>query len=162
MAFTQYGCGGGGGGGGGGDVTSPVVEAQGLYIGTTSKNQTVFTWILDDGSLYALYASSDSSELDGVLAGNMKASGEALSSSDVIDYGLTNSETHKATISATYAPKGWLNGALAYPDVGGASVNFTTTYDTDYEKKPTLAAIAAARARHEEPSFLALLETRIQ
>ncbi|MCF7695192.1 hypothetical protein KPG66_03380 [Mycetohabitans sp. B2] len=136
LVFTQYGC-----GGGGGDVSSPVTDAQGIYKGTTSKNQEIFALILDDGSFYALYANEGSPWREKLLIGTVKASGGTLSSSDVIDYDLTNAETHKTTISATYAPKGWLSGTLTGPDVDGESITFKTTYDEDYEKTPTLAAI---------------------
>jgi hypothetical protein len=134
LAFTQYGC-----GGGDGDVSSPVTDAQGFYNGITSKNQKISALILDDGSFYGLYVNPSSL---GVVVGNVKASDGKLSSSDIIDYDLTNAETHKTTISATYAPKGWLNGTLSYPGANGNSVTFTTDYDTGYEKTPTLAAIA--------------------
>ncbi|MCF7694686.1 hypothetical protein IHE31_04030 [Mycetohabitans rhizoxinica] len=134
LAFTQYGC-----GGGDGDVSSSVTDAQGLYSGITSKNQTISALILDDGSFYALYVNPSSL---GVVVGNVKASDGKLSSSDIIDYDLTNAETHKTTISATYAPKGRLDGTLSYPGTNGNSVTFTIDYDTDYEKTPTLTAIA--------------------
>jgi hypothetical protein len=87
------------------------------------------------------YASEGSPWREKLLIGTVKASGGTLSSSDVIDYDLTNAEMHKTTISATYAPKGWLSGTLASPDVDRESVTFATTYDEDYEKTPTLAAI---------------------
>lgn len=137
LAFTQYGC-----GGGDGDVSSPVTDAQGAYGGQTNKNQAVVAVVLDDGSFYALYANPNSSGFNGVIIGNVEASGGTLSSSNVIDYDLTKMQTHKTAISATYAPKGWLNGTLSYPGANGNSITFTTDYDTDYGKTPTLAAIA--------------------
>jgi hypothetical protein len=118
------------------------MDAQGFYNGQTNKDQNVVAVVLDDGSFYALYEDPGISEFNGVIIGNVEASGGTLSSSNVINYDLTKTETHKMTISATYAPKDWLNGALAYPGENGNNINFTTKYDAEYEKTPTLAAIA--------------------
>ncbi|MCF2133692.1 MULTISPECIES: hypothetical protein [Burkholderiaceae] len=139
VAFTQYGC-----GGGSGNISSPVTDVQGLYEGVTDKDQKLSALILDDGSFYAFYWSEGDLEPGGLLMGNVKASGGTLSSSDVIDYDLTRSKTQKVAISATYAPKDWLNGTSVYPDACDASFTFTTRYNADYERTPTLTTIAGA------------------
>lgn len=128
-------------GGGGGDDQTSSINAQGLWVGRTSTNRIMTAIALSDGSLYAIYspAGGSASTISGVVQGTWRASENTFSSTDARDFSLEEGDIFPATITASYTKKTRLDGSIRYAD--GTTGSFATTYDADYDTKPTIAAL---------------------
>ena len=130
--------------GGGGDSSAPpapTFEAEGLYRGTTATDRAAAGIILNDGTFYIVYSVENNPDVvAGVVQGNGTASEGSLSSSNAMDFNFEGLGVFPATVSATYSPKQWVDSILSYDN--GNTVEFSTTYDTDYENTPSLADLA--------------------
>ncbi|MEJ2690098.1 MAG: hypothetical protein P8130_09140, partial [Deltaproteobacteria bacterium] len=125
-----------GGGGGSDNPPAATSEAEGLYIGTTNVNSTVNGIILDSGAFYFIYSvENNPNVIAGVVQGTSTATGGTLTSKNAMDYNIEGLGVYPATVTANYIPQQSVNGTISYND--GSSVNFTTTYDADYEITPS-------------------------
>ena len=134
-------CGGGGGSGSSAPTPPPASAAEGLWVGTTNSNRAVTGLVLDDGSDYVLYSvQGNASIIAGVIQGNGTATGGSFSSSNGRDFNLEGLGVLAATVSASYNARQTLNGSVSYSV--GAPTTFTSTFNTNYDVTPTLAAVA--------------------
>ncbi|MCG5261093.1 hypothetical protein [Cupriavidus gilardii] len=115
--------------------------AEGLYRGKTSANQDITAFVLDDGTYYIAYQALPYSS--GVLQGTMHAAHGRFTSSNGKDYSETFREIFDVSVDGTYATRGHLNGTVRYPATG-QTVTFTSSYDKDDERTPTLATLAGS------------------
>lgn len=123
--------------------TSPptATSAEGLWNGTTSTNRTVGGLVLNDGSYWVFYtAIGNPNVLAGLVQGTGTSNLGSFTSSDTRDFNLEGAGILAATISGSYVQKNTFNGTIAY--LNGATGNFTTTYDSDYELAPDINLVA--------------------
>jgi len=130
------------GGGGGGDGSNPASgAAEGLWQGTTNTSRTIAGLVLDDGTYWFIYSSAgNSAVIAGVVQGNSSSSNGSFSSSNGKDFNLEGLGVNNFTLAGTYTAKISLGGTLTYSPSG--TTTFTSSYDTDYDLTPSLAAIA--------------------
>lgn len=133
----------GGGGGGGSDDAATPAEAAGLYDGTTSTGRDFSTIVLDDGRFYLLYLDQSGTTIGGVIQGNATVRNGSFTSSNAKDFNLEGAGVMNLTVSGSYNNKASLNGSASYANNGG-SATFTSTYDSNYEKTPSLALISGS------------------
>lgn len=147
LASSLCACGGGGGDSAPADGTpvSPTGGAaavpQGLYLGTADDDRSVVGLVLSDGTYYFIYSpAGQPATAGGVVQGTGSVSSGRFVSSDAHDFSIQSLRLFTAQLSAGFTVGSSLSGTLTYDT--GDSLNFTTTYSTDYEKVPTAAAIA--------------------
>lgn len=130
-----------GGGSGEGDYTSPVNSAAGLYKGTTTTGRNIYGLILNEGTYYFIYSASNySTETEGVLQGESSTYANDLSSEDAMDLNIAGSGVKKGKVTISYKPKVSAYGMMRLYE--NDVYTFTLSYDSNYEKKPLLSAIA--------------------
>lgn len=95
--------------------------------------------MLDDGTYYIGYEATPYPS--GVWHGTMHAAHGSFTSSNAKDYSETFRDIFDIAVDGTYATRGHLNGTVRYPATG-QTATFTGSYDKDYERTPTLAALA--------------------
>jgi hypothetical protein len=137
MALALAAC-----GGDGDDPPQPhpnLFPAEGLYRGKTSANQDITALVLDDGTYYVAYEGPPFSR--GLLQGTMQANHGSFTSSDGKDFSVSFRDRFDVSLHGNYATRAHLNGTVRYPATG-QSATFTSTYDRDYERTPTLATVA--------------------
>lgn len=128
----------GGGGGGGSDAVAVETAVDGFWSGTTSTDRAVFGVVLDDGTYYFIYTAVGAPTfLDGFVQGTGTANNGTFTSTNARDFNFSGSKVD-GTISGSYFTKQSLSGSIS----SGSTITFQTTYDSDYENVPTLAAIA--------------------
>jgi hypothetical protein len=129
-----------GGGGDDGSNSSSVGSAAGLYQGTTSTGRNIYGLILNDGTFYFIYAGFYySGETEGVLMGTSSKISDNLRSNDAMDLNIAGAGTEKGKLIISYISKESAYGVMI---VSESNVyTFTVTYDTDYEKTPSLSEI---------------------
>jgi hypothetical protein len=122
------------------EASSATATAEGLWSGTTATNRTITGIVLSDGTYYFLYSFvGNPSLVAGVVQGTGMVSGTTFSSSNARDFNLEGLGVLPGTVSATVATRQSLSGTVSY---GTGSTSFSTTYHSDYEATPSLAAIA--------------------
>lgn len=143
LALTLSACGGGGGGGSTPAAsTASAQTAEGLWSGTTSTSRTITGVVLDTGTYWILYSSSNNSAtIAGVIEGTGTSLNGSFSSSDAKDFNLEGLGVNNATVSASYTAKQTLNGSVTYPSLNQSST-FTSSYNTAYDQTPSLATLA--------------------
>ncbi|WP_321800120.1 hypothetical protein [Caballeronia sp. J97] len=143
-ALVLSACGGGGGSSDDKTANNAVVpsgnfDAQGMYMGTDSNNDTVTGVVLDNGTYYFVYVNQATNAL-GLVQGTATASNGVFNSADATDFEVTRSAARHGSITANYVPQSSLNGTFTSAANGSAS--FTTAYSTVYDQTPSLSAIA--------------------
>jgi len=99
--------------------------------------------ILDDGTYWLFYTmAGNPSALGGFLQGNgSSGGGSTFSSGNTIDFNFEGPSQIPASISAQFSVRSRLFGTLIYPgDIGTGT--FDVTYDPDYERTASSAALA--------------------
>lgn len=131
-----------GGSGNSGTAPAPVISAEGLWTGSTSTARTVTGIVLDNGTYWLLYSQPN---LSALTAGFVQGTGTSLngsfSSSDGLDFNISGQGINNATVSASYATRQSFNGSVTYPNLN-STYTFTSAYNADYDKTPSLSAIA--------------------
>lgn len=132
----------GGGGGGGGSSPAPATSAEGLWVGTTSNGRTIAGFVLGDDTYWVLYSLiGNSAVIAGAVQGNGTSQGGSFTSSNGKDFNLEGLGVNDVTVSASYMMKQSFNGTIRYTATGD-QVTFTSSYDSDYDLTPSLAALA--------------------
>jgi hypothetical protein len=141
VVFTLAACGSGSGGGGGDDDDTVSGTAEGLWQGTTNAGRTVTGVVLDDDTYWVFYSIiGNSGVIAGVVQGNGTSSNGSFTSSNGLDFNFEGLGVTTFTLASTYAAKSSWDGTLNYsPSV---TTTFTSSYDSDYDLTPSLAAIA--------------------
>lgn len=130
-AATITACGGGGGSGAGGDTPAPQ-NLAGLWDGTTSNGRVLSAMTLSDGTTWALYTPiGGGNTIAGVVQGNINGAAR--------DFNFELNTITDGTLSANITPKQSISGTVSG---AGGSLSFTGNYDADFEKTPSLAALA--------------------
>jgi hypothetical protein len=143
--------------GGGSDTntspdTTPVVpavplSAKGLWMGSTSSTtQPVTGVVLGDGTYWFLYGTSGGGpvSLRGMVQGSSAVSAEGrFQSSDGRDFNAGGLGLNTVVIGSNgLGTQSFINGFVMYPS--GISVGFNVSYDADFERTPSLAAVAGS------------------
>ena len=130
------------GGNGGAAPAPPAASAQGLWIGSTSASRSITSIVLDDGTYWILYSlAGASSFIAGVVQGTGTSVNGSFTSTDGIDFHLEARGISNATLSASYVAKQSFDGAVTYPNLN-QTYTFTSSYNSDYDQTPSVAAIA--------------------
>ncbi len=131
-----------GGSGNSGTPPAPLISAEGLWAGSTSTSRTVTGIVLDNGTYWLLYSVPNVSALTaGFIQGTGTSLNGSFSSSDGVDFNISGQGINNATVSASYATKQSLNGSATYANPN-STYTFTSAYNADYDKTPSLSAIA--------------------
>lgn len=139
-ALLVAGCG-GGGGNDNDPVPTSTLEAEGLYNGTTDTNQDISGLVLDDGTFYMVYSIENNQNfIAGVVQGNTVSNSGNLTSDNAKDFNIEGLGVFPAIVTATYSPKQSIKGQVSYQN--GSVINFSGTYDNDYEITPSLTDLA--------------------
>jgi hypothetical protein len=128
---------------GGGDepATGAAAPAQGRWTGTTGSNRSVTGLVLADGAYYVLYSSPGyPSVLGGVVLGGGTVAGTAFTSTDAIHLNLEGLGVLRASTTATVAARQAFDGTIL--STGIPPVTFRSSYESEFERAPQLAAIA--------------------
>jgi hypothetical protein len=134
-------CGGGGGSSSSAPPPPDLGTAEGLWNGTTGSGRSFSGLVLDDGTYWFLYtAVGNNTVLGGAVQGNGTSSNGKFNSPNGMDFNLEGLGINAFTLAGTYTDKSTLDGTLTYPS--GTANTFTSTYETDYDLTPSLAAIA--------------------
>ena len=120
------------------------VTAAGVWVGTTSNNETVRAIVLVDGTSYILYSRPGNATDAAVIQGSGAASAGSFSSTDGKHFPIagaseTNDRTTPASFTGTYVPQGTLQ--LTVTDRRGTHA-LTATYAAGSGWSPSLAAAA--------------------
>lgn len=137
MALALAAC-----GGDGDDPPHPhpdTFPAEGLYRGKSSANQDITALVLDDGTYYVVYEAAPFSP--GLVQGTMQAAHGSFTSSDGKDFSVASRDVAGVSLHGNYATRAHLNGTIRYTATG-QTATFTSTYDRDYERTPSLATVA--------------------
>jgi hypothetical protein len=117
--------------------------AEGLWVGTTDSNRTVTGLVLDDGTYYVLYSQvGNPTIVGGVVQGSGTSNNGSFTSTDARDFNMEGMGVLDATVSASYTVRQSLGGTVMYGS--GDATTFVTTYDSQYDLTPSLAALAGA------------------
>lgn len=119
--------------GGGDDNAAPAATAEGFWEGRSSTGVDVALAILENGQTWGIYTANNT--LVGALYGNTTSSGTTLSGSGR-DFNLPSRTVEAGTYSGTFTPK----RTITVKTSGGGA--FTGTYNAEYEKPASLAALA--------------------
>jgi Repeat of unknown function (DUF5648) len=124
--------------------TGGVATAEGVWTGTTDRNETVRAIILDDGTYYMLYSKPGTATDAGVFQGSGSAVGGIFSSSDGKDFPIPQGATLERSIvrmslSGSYVPR--TNLQLTITDAGGAR-SLVATHVSGSGQPASLAAAA--------------------
>ncbi len=118
--------------------------AEGVWVGTTSRNETVRAIILSDGSYYILYSQPGSTVDGGVFQGTANTTGGQFASSDGVNFPISGASESAETASATTISGGYTARAslqLTLTDASGART-LTAAYVPGSEMPASLAAAA--------------------
>lgn len=149
------------------DTGSPVTgSAEGAYTGTlsvtpgtssqnpatTASADQMLGLVLDTGTVYFLYYSSDNGtpSVGGIITGTSNAMNGNFSSTDARALDFTNTSTTGAigstgaSVTGSYVPQQSLNGSISYQN--SSSATFTSTYNPRYELQPSVASLAGSYA----------------
>lgn len=136
---------------GGGEPIPPATpvavttSAEGLWKGSTDTGRKVIGLVLDDESFWLLYSSaSDSNMIAGAIQGNSLSNNGSFASLNAIDFNLEGKGLLASILSVSYVQKQSFNGSAHYSAVSNQTITFTSNYSVDYDKTPSLAAIAGA------------------
>ncbi len=127
-------------------TTPPVAgSAEGLWTGITNLNRSLTGLVLSDGSYYVLYSGiNNPNSIAGVVQGTGTSNSGVFTSSNAKDFNLEGLGVTSATISATYTTKSSFGGTISYSPSGSST--FQSSYDADYDVKPSLASLAGTYA----------------
>lgn len=124
-----------------------AVTAEGAYLGTLtgSSNSTFNLLVLENDEYWGMYGTTLNNNffVSGFFQGQGTSSSGLFSSSSLRDFGVTPAIS--GTLSATYAPKGNITGAV---QGGGTIVTFSgapiSSSIFDYSSPPRLSDVAGA------------------
>ncbi len=118
--------------------------AEGIWTGTTDRNETVRAIILDEGTYYILYSKPGNAIDAGVFQGSGTAIDGNFSSPNGMNFAIanaleTNGSASPVSLSGSYAPRSSLQ--LTLTDHLGTR-NLAATYIPGSEQPPSLTAVA--------------------
>ncbi len=141
LAVLLGACGGGGTSSDSGGGSTTTATAEGLWQGTTSDGRSIEGVVLDDGTYWFVYSSAGNSEvIGGAVQGNGRSNNGSFTSANGKDFNLEGLGVNNFTLAGSYVEKHSLSGTLTYAPSG--SKTFTSSYDSDYDATPSLAALA--------------------
>jgi len=131
----------GGGSGSSDDSSGPDNgDAAGIYEGTTGDNRELLGALLPNGDYYVIYTGGPANDqIGGFVRGSGTPSNGSFTSTDGTDFNFEGSGQSPVTVSASYRTRNSLSGTISG---AGGSNTFTSTYSAEYEKTPSLQAIA--------------------
>jgi hypothetical protein len=119
-----------------------VQTAEGFWTGSTSTARSIETTVLDDGTYYFFYMQANNPlMMGGFLQGTGTSTNGTFSSTNGRNYSLETGSIVGANLSASYAFKTTLSGAVNYPSLS-LSTSFTSSYNLRYELQPNLSIVA--------------------
>ncbi|WP_111884548.1 hypothetical protein [Acinetobacter sp. CFCC 11171] len=147
LVLTLSACGGGGGdeytneGSGNGAVVN--AEVMGIYTGSTNQGQSAIGLVDKNNKFWFLYSPPYKNGVTGFIAGNLKVSGNNVSSSNGKDFYFGGSSVYDTTLNGTVDTKKSLSGSIAYTPSNQAT--FDTVYDATMNKAvASLATISGS------------------
>lgn len=110
---------------------------EGLWLGSTSYNQTIFGIVLPSGTFFFIYSTGYSLEIGGVFAGAYTFANGVASSTLAYDFNFApDNGIYPATVRGTYVPGSTLRGTVT--DYNSTST-FTAQFMLDWRGPPNLA-----------------------
>ncbi len=114
-----------------------ATSAEGRWTGSTSTGRTVVGLVLEDGSYWMFYTTTDNPTiLAGLVQGIGTSHSGSFGSSTTRDFTLEGTGIRAGTMQGSYVPKKSFHGTIAY--FSGDTENFSSTYDGDSESAPNL------------------------
>lgn len=144
LSGVVAGCGGGGGGGSSdsGSTPAPATSAEGLWVGSTDNDRAVTGLVLDDSTYWVLYSiMGNSAIIGGAVQGSGTSQNGSFTSVNGRDFNLEGLGASDVTVNASYVMEQTFSGTIEYAGTG-EQITFTSSYDSDYELTPSLAAIS--------------------
>jgi hypothetical protein len=118
-----------------------ALSAEGRWTGSTSTGRTVVGLVLEDGSYWVFYTTTDNPTiLAGLIQGIGTSHSGSFGSSTSRDFSLEGAGIRAATMHGTYVPNKRFQGTIAY--VNGDTEGFTSTYDGNSATVSNLSQVA--------------------
>lgn len=125
------------------NTTSAVLNAEGLWRGSSDTSRTVTALIADNGFYWVLYsAAGNNATTAGVIVGNTISSNGSITSSNGKDFNFETNSLFPLIWTGSYTAKTRLQGTLTYTDIPGGIVTLNTTHDSGYNITPNVATIS--------------------
>ena len=152
----------------------PLYPPEGMWVGTTDTNRSVYGFVLNTTEYWVLYSSQSnpdiiagaiqgtSTVIPGPIVGTT-ATGD-LTSANAKDFNLEGAGILDASILASYVERQSFYGTVSYT-TPPSSAKFAATYDKRWELTPTLVSLAgsftgaAAVLGGSEPTTLTITST---
>ncbi len=127
-------------------LTQPTAtSAEGRWTGSTSAGRTVVGLILEDGSYWLFYTTTDTPTiLAGLVQGIGTSHSGSFGSSNTRDFNLEGAGIRTATMQGSYVPNKSFQGTIAY--VTGDTENVTSTYHADSESTSNMNLVVGTYA----------------
>ncbi len=120
-------------------TTTSAGTAEGLWVGSTSRNQTVLGAVLNTGEYYVLYTSPGSNYIAGAVHGNATSSGGQFTSSNARDFNIAGYGVANGAVAGTYVAHSSIGGTLV---TAYGSSSFTAAYQAIYDQPVSMSSVA--------------------
>ena len=135
-------CSSGGGDSAGTAQVVPVCTAEGLWTGTMAGGRTVNGAVLDDRTYWFLYSAVGAPTImAGTLQGDCSTSNGIFTSLNGLDFSNDLEEKFPVTVTGPYVMPLTLDGTVTYPTVGGGTLAFTSTFNSENSVPPVIANV---------------------
>jgi hypothetical protein len=129
----------------------------GVWIGTANATQTLFALITERGRLWGAYtygatAQQPNPPFAGFFHGQLSASGNTLTGTNVRDTFFGDRSTVRAQPTGTFTPNVSINANVFYP-LYNASANVAVSYSPLSTQSPSLAQVAGSYAGYTVSSY---------
>ncbi|MGB3917289.1 hypothetical protein J9253_13940 [Thiothrix litoralis] len=123
-------------------TANSVLNAEGLWQGSTDNGRSVTVLLLSSGFYWMLYSPAGSNaSVAGVVVGNSLSSNGKITSSNGKDFNFETSALMPLTWTGSYTAQSSLQASLTYTDIPSGIIALNTTHDGRYNLTPSLAAI---------------------
>ena len=118
-----------------------ATSAEGRWTSSTSTGRTVVGLVLEDGSYWVFYTTTDNPTiLAGLIQGIGTSHSGSFGSSTTRDFNLEGAGIRAATMRGSYVPNKSFQGRIAY--FNGEEESFTSTYDANSATLSNLSQLA--------------------
>lgn len=125
------------------NVGTSIVNAEGVWRGTSDTGRTLTGLILDNGFYWMLYsAAGNNGNIVGVIVGNSLSGNGTVNSNNGKDFNFETNALLPFALQGSYTPRARLQAALTYTDIPGSSVTISANHDNNYNLAPSIATLS--------------------